>query len=141
MLKRAAAACLLLLCGSCLLHAQESRSTATGVFTEEQAKKGEAAYRRICASCHGADLHSTDPEAPDLTDGPFKFGWQGKTIAERFDTIRKTMPPRRGGSLDDQTYLDIVTYILRYNNVPAGNRALAPDLDILKQIVISAPPG
>jgi len=138
--KRTAAACLLLLCGSSPLCAQEPRSTSTGVFTEEQAKKGEAAYGRTCATCHGADLHSTDPEAPDLTDGPFKFGWQGKTIAERFEVIRKSMPPRRGGSLDDQTYLDIVTYILRYNNVPAGNRALEPNLDILKQIVIS-PPG
>jgi len=139
MLTRAAVTCLLLLCGTNLLLAQETKSTSTGVFTEEQAKKGETAYQRVCASCHGADLHSTEPEAPDLTEGAFKFGWQGKTIAERFDTIRKTMPPQRAGSLDDQTYLDIVTYILRFNNVPGGNQALQPDLDQLKQIVISAP--
>ena len=136
---RAAATCLLLLCGTSLLHAQESKSTSTGVFTEEQAKKGEAAYQSRCASCHGTDLHSTEAEAPDLTEGAFKFGWQGKTVAERFDTIRKTMPPQRGGSLDDQTYLDIVAYILRFNNVPSGNQALQPDLDKLKQIVIAVP--
>ena len=136
---RAAVTCLLLLCGTSQLHAQEARSTSTGVFTEEQAKKGEAAYQSRCASCHGTDLHSTEAEAPDLTEGAFKFGWQGKTVAERFDTIRKTMPPQRAGSLDDQTYLDIVTYILRFNNVPSGNQALQPDLDKLKQIVISAP--
>jgi mono/diheme cytochrome c family protein len=136
---RAAATCLLVLCGTSLLHPQEAKSTSTGVFTEEQAKKGEAAYQRICASCHGTDLHSTEPEAPDLTDGAFKFGWQGKTIAERFDIVRKTMPPQRTGSLDDQTYLDIVTYILRFNNVPSGNQALQPDLDKLKQIVIAVP--
>jgi cytochrome c553 len=131
--------CLLLFCGTSLLHAQDTTTTSSGVFTEEQAKKGEAAYQRVCATCHGADLHSTEPEAPDLTEGAFKFGWQGKPIAERFDTIRKTMPPQRAGSLDDQTYLDIVTYILRFNNVPSGNQALQPDLDRLKQIVISAP--
>jgi S-disulfanyl-L-cysteine oxidoreductase SoxD len=136
---RAAATCLLLLCGTSLLHAQEAKSTSTGVFTEEQAKKGEAAYQSRCASCHGADLHSTEPEAPDLTEGAFKFGWQGKTVAERFDTIRKTMPPQRAGSLDDQTYLDIVAYILRFNNVPAGGQTLQPDLDKLKQIIIAAP--
>jgi mono/diheme cytochrome c family protein len=136
---RAVTICLLLFCGTSLLHAQDTKTTSSGVFTEEQAKKGEAAYQRVCASCHGADLHSTEPEAPDLTEGSFKFGWQGKTIAERFDTIRKTMPPQRAGSLDDQTYLDIVTYILRFNNVPGGNQALQPDLDRLKQIVISAP--
>src|SRR5215510_7544694 len=139
MLIRAAMSCLLLLCGASLLHAQETKSTSAGVFTEEQAKKGEAAYQRVCASCHGADLHSTEPEAPDLTNGAFKFGWQGKTMAERFETIRKTMPPRKEGSLDDQTYLDIVTYILRFNNVPAGKEPLQPDINILKQIVISVP--
>src|SRR5262245_16575412 len=128
-----------LICGTGPIQAQDTRSTSTGVFTEEQARKGEAAYQRVCASCHGADLHSTEPEAPDLTEGPFKFGWQGKTIAERFEIIRTTMPPNKGGSLDDQTYLDIVTYILRFNKVPSGSQALKPDVNMLKQIVISAP--
>src|SRR5262245_44505882 len=136
---RLAAAALALICGTSLLHAQDTKSTSTGVFTDEQAKKGEAAYQRVCASCHGSDLHSTEPEAPDLTEGPFKFGWQGKTIADRFETIRSTMPPNKGGSLDDQTYLDIVTYILRFNNIPAGNQALQPNVNTLKQIVISGP--
>ena len=139
MLTRVAIISLLLLGGTSLLHAQGTTSTSTGVFTEEQAKKGEAAYQRVCASCHGADLHSTEAEAPDLTDGAFKFGWQGKTLAERFDTIRSTMPPGRRGSLDDQAYLDIVTYILRFNNIPAGEQALQPDINLLKQIVISVP--
>ena len=139
MLTQAVMSCLLLLCGASLLHAQETKSTSAGVFTEEQAKKGEAAYQSRCASCHGADLHSTEAEAPDLTEGAFKFGWRGKTIAERFDTIRKTMPPQRAGNLDDQTYLDIVTYILRFNNIPSGNQTLQPDLDKLKQIVIAVP--
>jgi len=140
MLKRAAiASLLLLLCGTSLLLGQETKSTSTGVFTEEQAKKGEAAYQRVCASCHGTDLRSTEPEAPDLSEGAFKFGWQGKTIADRFETIRNTMPPGRRASLDDQTYLDIVTYILRFNNIPAGNQALQPNIDMLKQIIISVP--
>ena len=136
---RFAVVCLAMLCGTSLLHAQDTKSTSTGVFTEEQAKRGEAAYQRVCASCHGTDLHSTEAEAPDLTEGAFKFGWQGKTIAERFEIIRTTMPPNKAGSLDDQAYLDIVTYILRFNNVPAGSQALQPDLNVLKQIVISVP--
>src|SRR5437868_6557004 len=76
----------------------QSRSTAEGVFTDEQAKNGESAYQARCASCHGADLHSTDSEAPDLTDASFKTGWGGKTLAERFETIRGTMPPPSGAS-------------------------------------------
>lgn len=129
MLARAALTSLVLLSGTNVLLAQ----------TDEQAKKGEAAYQSVCASCHGTDLRSTEPEAPDLTEGAFKFGWQGKTIAEKFETIRNTMPPGRKGNVDDQTYLDIVAYILRFNKVPEGNQALQPDLEKLKQIVIAVP--
>jgi hypothetical protein len=68
-------------------------------------------------------------------------GWVGKTVAEKFEVTRDTMPPKEERSLDDQVYLDIVTYILRFNKIPAGNQALTPDLRILKQIVISTPPG
>ena len=94
----------------------------------------------MCASCHGTDLHSsTEAEAPRSPRAQSEFGWQGKTIAERFEIIRKTMPPQKGGSFDDQTYLDIVTYILRFNNVPSGNQTLQPDINVLKQIVISVP--
>jgi len=113
-------------------------STASGVFTAEQAKNGEREYQGKCASCHGADLHSTDAEAPDLTDGSFKFAWQGKTIANRFEAIR-TMPQGQPRSLDDQTYLDILAYTLQVNGIRAGNQKLTADPRVLEQIVIAAP--
>jgi hypothetical protein len=43
------------------------------------------------------------------------------------------------GNADDQTYVGIAGSILRFNNVPAGNQPLAPDLDKPKQIVIVVP--
>jgi len=133
---------MLLLCCLGTAHAQTTaRSTSAGVFTAEQARRGEAAYQANCAACHGAELRSTDPEVPGLTDGQFTFNWQKKTIAEKFTIVRDTMPPNAGRSLPDETYLDIVTYILRFNKVPAGKEALPLDLDVLKQIVISAPPS
>lgn len=81
----------------------------------------------------------TDAEAPDLTDSPLRFGWQGKTIGERFEKIRATMPKPGARSLDDQTYLDILTYILQFNGVPVGDVKLQPNTDTLNQIVISIP--
>jgi mono/diheme cytochrome c family protein len=114
-------------------------STSSGVFTAEQAKNGERAYQAQCATCHGADLHSIEPEAPDLTEGAFSFGWQGKTIANRFEQIRSTMPLGKPRNLDDQTYLDIVAYILQFNGIPSGNQKLVPDPGILGQIVITIP--
>ena len=116
-----------------------AKSTASGVFTAEQAKSGERAFQAKCATCHGSDLHSTDAEAPDLTEGAFRFGWQGKTIANRFEQIRSTMPYGNSRSLDDQTYVDIVAYILAFNGILAGTLKLEPDVRVLEQIVITIP--
>ena len=138
MKKCAMVATLLLSCGLSVAHAQ-TRSTSSGVFTAEQAKDGESTFQARCASCHGSDLQSTDSEAPDLTGPNFKFGWKGKTIAERFETIRSTMPPGTSRSLDDQAYLDIVTFILQFNGIPAGNQKLKPDMSILERIVVEVP--
>jgi len=133
--------CLLLLLGMSITHAQQTgaKSTMSGVFTAEQAKSGERAFQAKCATCHGADLHSTDAEAPDLTEGAFKFGWQGKTIANRFEQIRSSMPLGNARGLDDQTYIDIVAYILAFNGIPSGNQKLEPDVRALEQIVIAVP--
>jgi len=115
------------------------KSTADGVFTAEQAKNGERAYQANCATCHGYDLHSGDAEAPDLTEGPFKYAWGGRTIADQFELIRNSMPFRNPRSLDDQTYLDIVTYILQFNGISGGKEKLTPDPQKLKEITIEIP--
>jgi mono/diheme cytochrome c family protein len=124
-------------------HAQPAgkTSTASGVFTAAQAKNGELAFQAKCATCHGPDLHSTDPEAPDLTEAAFRFGWQGKTLANRFEQIRSTMPYGNAFSLDDQTYIDIVAYILAFNGIPSGSQKLEPDVPVLEKIVIVVPGG
>jgi S-disulfanyl-L-cysteine oxidoreductase SoxD len=129
------------LVGACPAHAQETRSTAQGVFSEAQAKRGAALYSANCASCHGADLRSTDREVTNLSGGSFKSGWIGKSIGERFEVVRETMPPREERSLADDVYLDIITFIMWSNKVPAGAQELKPDLPALKQIKIADPPG
>ena len=111
-----------------------------GLFTEEQARRGEAAYDKHCATCHGSELRSGDREVTPLTDKAFKTGWVGKTVAEKFEVTRDTMPPEEKNSLGDQVYLDIVTYILKFNKVPAGGQELKPDLARLRQTLIPPPP-
>ena len=49
------------------------------------------------------------------------------------------MPPREERSLTDQIYLDIVTFILRFNKVPAGATELKSDEQLLRQIKIGDP--
>ena len=128
------------LCGLPFADAQQAgeRTTLSGVFTAEQAKNGERIFQSRCAACHGSDLHATDPEVPDLTDDGFKYGWVSKTVANRFRNIRTAMPAGAPGSLDDETYIDIVAYILQFNGMPSGNQKLMPDLDSLEKILITA---
>ena len=121
-----------------IAHA-ETRSTAQGVFTAAQAKAGEEAYQSNCAGCHGLDLKKTDAEAPDLTGGPFRFGWHGKTVAERYQKTRATMPKAAPASLPEQTYVDIIAYILSFNGAPAGDEKLGSDLAKLEAIEIDVP--
>ena len=117
---------------------QSAKTTAAGVYTDAQAKRGGAAYDKNCASCHGSDLISTDREVSNLTGNAFKR-WNGKTVGELFEVTRDTMPPEEKRGLDDQVYLDILTYILSFNKIPSGKQPLKPDLKVLEKIEIAAP--
>ena len=128
------ASIMFIMCGVGAAYAQ------SGLFTADQARRGEAAYDKNCATCHGADLRPGDREVTPLDDKAFKTGWVGKTVAEKFEVTRETMPPEAKGSLGDQVYIDILTYILKFNKLPAGDQELKPDVSALRQIVIPAPP-
>jgi len=128
-MKKAGAALAMLLLGAWVAAAQDasSHSIWSGVFTEAQAKRGDDAYQASCAGCHGSDLHATDPEAGDFTGAAFRAKWNGKTLQERFELMRDTMPLGNANSLGDKTYLDILAFILRSNDFPPGNQELVPE--------------
>ncbi len=121
-------------CGIGIAHAQ------SGLFTVEQARRGEAAYDKNCAACHGAELRPADREVTPLDGNAFKSSWVGKSVAEKFEVTRDTMPPEEKNSLGDQVYLDIIAYILQFNKIPAGSQELKPDIAALRQTMIPTPP-
>ena len=129
MKKLAVALSVVLLCGAVSSAAQNASSPSiwSGVFTAAQAKRGDDAYQASCSGCHGGDLHATDAEAPDLTGPAFKARWNGRTLGERFETIRSSMPLGNANSLGDKTYMDIVAFILQSNELPPGNQELVPE--------------
>ncbi len=124
-----AALSMLLLSGALVAAAQSASgpSIGSGVFTAAQAKRGDDAYQASCSGCHGSKLRATDPEAADLTGPGFQAKWNGKTLGERFETIRDTMPLGNGNSLGDTTYMDILAFILQFNDFPPGNQELVPE--------------
>ena len=96
---------------------------AQGIHTAGQAENGRAAYTRSCAICHRTDLRGNF-EAPPLAGPNFLGFWGDLTPLELVERIRDTMPPDRPGRLGDETYLDIVAYLLEANGAPAGDEPL-----------------
>jgi S-disulfanyl-L-cysteine oxidoreductase SoxD len=127
--KTAGAAVAVFLLAVLVLDAQEpSRlSIWSGVFTAAQAERGNDAYQASCSGCHGSDLRSANGEAVDLTGAAFQAKWNGKTLEERFETIRDTMPLGSPNTLGDKTYMDILAFILKFNDFPPGDRELVPE--------------
>jgi S-disulfanyl-L-cysteine oxidoreductase SoxD len=108
-----------------------------GVYTEEQATRGEAVYLQACANCHGAALEGLDM-SPALTGAAFSSNWNDLTVGDLFERIRISMPMDRPGTLSRQENADVIAYILRANKWPAGRTELGRELTILKQIKIEA---
>jgi S-disulfanyl-L-cysteine oxidoreductase SoxD len=114
-----------------------SRSVWDGVYTADQAKRGEAAYRIACARCHGDTLTGGEA-APPLTGGEFLANWNGLTVGDLFERIRVSMPADRPGELSSAQNADILAYVLTVNQFPGGKKELERQVEILKQIRFEA---
>jgi mono/diheme cytochrome c family protein len=95
-----------------------------GVYTDEQARRGELTYRDRCAQCHLENLKGND-QAPALVGDAFLRDWDAKTLREFYGRILSTMPEDDPGSLDEKAVLDIVAYVLQSGGFPAGSKPLA----------------
>lgn len=102
------------------------RTVWDGVYSDEQAERGRAAYARHCASCHAADL-SGSLEARPLAGARFMQDWGEDTVDTLYTRVRNLMPFDDPATLPDDIYLDSVAFILQYNGFPAGELDLDPE--------------
>jgi mono/diheme cytochrome c family protein len=114
---------------------QGSKTVWDSVFTAGQATRGEALYRSACSSCHGPELSGNDDALP-LTGPSFLANWNGQSLGDLFDKVRRSMPPDEPGALDAQQTVDVIAHVLNYNKFPAGGTELPNVPDTLRQIVI-----
>jgi hypothetical protein len=115
------------------------RTVWSGVFTDAQAKRGEALYLRHCSECHAGDLSgatSYNP-SPPLVDRPFHLGWDGKSVGELFTYVTLTMPKQQPGSLAATEYADVLAYIFKQNRFPSGVGDLPGDPNALREIAFT----
>lgn len=119
------------------LGAGQSRTVWDGIYTDEQADRGESLYQDACASCHGQDL-SGGQMVPELIGGEFTWNWSGLTIGQLFERLRISMPQEDPASVSRQEKADILAFILRANEFPAGAKELASRAEMLNQFMFEA---
>lgn len=115
----------------------QSKSVWDGVYTNDQAKQGQAFYNENCSSCHGDTLMGGE-SAPALAGGEFLSNWNGLTLGDLFERIRTTMPQNRPGSLSRDKNAAILAYMLSVSQFPAGSTPLPQQTEVLKEIKIDA---
>ena len=110
---------------------------ATSSYTEDQFERGEVLYQKECALCHGLELD--DGAAPAIVGSTFRKTWSmlGANVAELYNRIATTMPPRQDNFLSEDQNLDILSYLLGRNNVLRGTETLRNDYDYLAAIPIA----
>ena len=108
-----------------------------GIYTAEQAKRGDMVYNDSCVPCHGPDLGGSDL-APTLTGNDFMTNWNGMKMSDLFDRVSQSMPLSSPGSLSAQQYADVISFILQKSGAPAGTTDLPSTKDALTSVKIVA---
>jgi S-disulfanyl-L-cysteine oxidoreductase SoxD len=117
-----------------------AQSTRDGVYTDEQAARGQARYKKACASCHAETLEGSGAATPPLAGPDFTMNWTGQTLDDLFERIQTSMPADHPGTLSRAENAAILAYILKVNKLPSGKTELTSDADALNKIQFEAEP-
>jgi mono/diheme cytochrome c family protein len=120
---------------------ETQRTIWQGVYTEEQAARGRLDYQQSCGQCHSDNLSGGGDGEPPLVGVSFMSQWWGHNVDELFGTIAETMPFNSPGRLTGQEYIDVLSYIFKSNDVPAGQVELSINHQELKEIQITQRAG
>jgi cytochrome c len=126
------------LAGQASTAPQTTRSLSDAVYTVEQAERGREAYAKACTYCHRDDLSGNEDGAPPLRGSAFLNRWKDRPISELYFVIKETMPQDEPKSLSANDCIDIVAFMLRRNEAPAGAVELPADMAVLGGIRLTA---
>lgn len=132
----AAAVCAVVVAGvsSLTAEARQARAVSDGVFTADQAQRGQQLYTAQCVTCHGGKLEGV--VGPMLAGEGFLSAWGGRSLAELVDKIQLTMPLQTPNSLSRPQAIDLAAYMLQAGSFRAGQAALSEA--VLKQVMFPA---
>ena len=99
--------------------------SALGFYSLEQAARGRRKFRQVCSECHFV----SEFRGPD-----FESEWRRRTAWDLFRQVVRTMPEDNPGGLTQQTYADVIAYILQLNAYASGDAELVPSQDAMDAI-------
>ena len=98
------------------------RTVWEGVYTPAQAERGKGLYAQQCSGCHGdfLDGDGSSGRAVALSGSTFADNWESASLHDLFVKIGRTMPRGNPGALSSRDTLDLVAFLLQFNEFPAG---------------------
>ena len=108
-----------------------------GVYTAEQADRGQRTYVRECGTCHGVDLRGGEASIGLVGRDFMHYGAQ-ESLGILDAIIQETMPADDPGRLSPGETVDLIAMILRGNGFPPGEEELEADPDPLFEIPLTA---
>jgi cytochrome c2 len=121
-----------LFAGSVALALQTGQTVNDGIYTDQQAMRGQALYQKRCSACHGANLAGRT--GPPLTGDDFLSNWDTHPLLELANKIFKTMPNDDTDPLTPQDSADLLAYILQTGKFPSGRAELILNEAALKGV-------
>lgn len=91
----------------------DPRTVNDGVYTEDQADKGEILYAQHCLLCHDKKYFR-----------PVLKRWEGQPIGILYTVLSTSMPESNPGFLSEKEYVDILAYILSLSRYAPGETEL-----------------
>lgn len=110
------------------LGLQNAETVWAGIYSRPQAVRGQVFFVSECSDCHAIS---------NFVGEDYMARWRGNTIGDLFLYIRDAMPADAHEPIgSDGVYIDIVAYLLRSNDFPAGENELGTNIDHLRSIRI-----
>ncbi len=115
--------------------AAANQSIWDGVYSVAQAERGGNTYAERCSACHGdfLDGGGVNRRTLALSGATFAESWESASLNDLFAKIGRTMPQDAAGSLTSLETLDLIAFLLQYNEYPAGSAELreTPELALI----------
>ena len=117
----------------------QPRTVWDGIYTVEQAQRGQVLFTTRCGHCHAEDLGGG--EGPALLGDGFRRNWFERTVQSLFTHIQTAMPSDEPGSLSGDEVAALIGFVLSANGMPAGSDLLESEPNLLASILIVGKDG